>query len=74
MQATTKTSKLLPPNIIGLAELIERTRFDKVQRWQTVCSDGLSVISAVSFSLLRLQRRYSVQVLERSHEIVVDGN
>lgn len=74
MQATTKISDFLPPNFIGLADLIERVRFDKVQRWETVRSDGLSVVTTVSLSLLQLQRKYFARVLKRSPRIVVDGN
>ena len=30
MRATTKISELLPPDVIGLADVIERARIDKV--------------------------------------------
>ena len=46
MQAITTVSELLPPNVIGLADIIERARIDKVKRWGNARAEGLSVVAA----------------------------
>ena len=45
MQATTKISELMPLNVIGLADIIERVRINKVRRWENARADGLSVFA-----------------------------